>query len=115
MDQEHGASGVATAAKDQAGQVGQTAAQAGGEVAQTGKEQLQNVASEAKLQARDLVGEARSQVRDQAGTQKGRAVDGLRNLADELDFTSRDLSAPEFAVPEMEAGALCPNVIVSAG
>ena len=85
MDQEHGASGVATAAKDQAGQVGQTAAQAGGEVAQTGKEQVQNVASEAKQQARDLVGEARSQVRDQAGTQKGRAVDGLRNLADELD------------------------------
>jgi hypothetical protein len=85
MDQEHGASGVATAAKDQAGQVGQTAAQAGGEVAQTGKEQVQNVASEAKQQARDLAGEARSQVRDQAGTQKGRAVDGLRNLADELD------------------------------
>ena len=85
MEQEHGASGVATAAKDQAGQVGQTAAQAGGEVAQTGKEQVQNVASEAKQQARDLVGEARGQVRDQAGTQKGRAVDGLRNLADELN------------------------------
>jgi len=85
MDQEHGASGVATAAKDQAGRVSQTAAQAGGEVAQTGKEQVQNVASEAKQQARDLVGEARGQVRDQAGTQKGRAVDGLRNLAGELD------------------------------
>jgi hypothetical protein len=85
MDQQEGASGVATAAKDQAGQVGQTAAQAGGQVAQTTKEQAQNVVGEAKQQARDLVGEARMQVRDQAGTQKGRAVDSLRTLADELN------------------------------
>jgi hypothetical protein len=85
MDQQHGASGVATAAKDQAGEVGQTAAQAGSQVAQTGKEQAQNVVGEAKQQARDLLGEARAQVRDQAGTQKGRAVDGLRGLAAELD------------------------------
>ena len=88
MDQQHGASGVATAAKDQAGQVGQTAAQAGGQVAQAGREQAQNVVGEARQQARDLVGEARLQVRDQAGTQKGRAVDGLRTLAAELDQMS---------------------------
>jgi hypothetical protein len=85
MDQQDGASGVATAAKDQGGQVGQTAADAGGQVAQTTKEQAQNVVGEAKQQARDLYGEARGQVRDQAGTQKGRVVDGLRSLADELD------------------------------
>jgi len=85
MDQQEGASGVATAAKGQAGQVGQSAAQAGGQVAQTTKEQAQNVVGEAKQQARDLVGEARMQVRDQAGTQKGRAVDSLRTLADELN------------------------------
>jgi hypothetical protein len=85
MDQQNGASGVATVAKDQAGQVGQTAAQAGGQVAQTTKEQAQNVVGEARQQARDLVGEARTQVRDQAGTQKGRAVDGLRTLGYELD------------------------------
>jgi hypothetical protein len=85
MDQQYGASGVATAAKDEAGQVGQTAAQAGGQVAQTGREQAQNVVGEARQQARDLVGEARLQVRQQAGTQKGRAVDGLRTLAAELD------------------------------
>jgi hypothetical protein len=84
MDQQD-ASGVATVAKDQAGQVGQTAAQAGGQVAQTTKEQAQNVVGEAKQQARDLVGEARAQARDQAGTQKGRAVSGLRSLAGELD------------------------------
>jgi hypothetical protein len=84
MDQQDNASGVATVAKDQAGQVGQTAAQAGGQVAQTTKEQAQNVAGEATQQARDLIGEARWQVREQAGTQKGRAVDGLRTLGDEL-------------------------------
>ncbi|HST64320.1 MAG TPA: hypothetical protein VLM05_03940 [Mycobacteriales bacterium] len=85
MEQQNGASGVATAAKDQAGQVGQTAAQAGGQVAQTTKEQAANVVGEAKQQARDLVGEARTQVGDQAGQQKGRAVQGIRSLAGELD------------------------------
>jgi hypothetical protein len=77
--------GVTAVAKEQAGQVGQTAADAGGKVAQTTKEQAQNVVGEAKQQARDLVGEARSQVRDQAGTQKGRAVQGLHALGDELE------------------------------
>jgi hypothetical protein len=85
MEQQNGAGGVATAAKDQAGQVGQSAAQAGGQVAQTTKEQAANVVGEAKQQARDLVGEARTQVGDQAGQQKGRAVEGLRSLAGELD------------------------------
>ena len=85
MEQQNGAGGVATAAKEQAGQVGQTAAQAGGQVAQTTKEQAANVVGEAKQQARDLVGEARTQVGSQAGQQKGRAVEGLRSLAGELD------------------------------
>lgn len=85
MEQQNGAGGVATAAKEQAGPVGQTAAQAGGQVAQTTKEQAANVVGEAKQQARDLVGEARTQVGDQAGQQKGRAVEGIRSLAGELD------------------------------
>jgi hypothetical protein len=84
MTQQDGATGVATVAKDQAGEVGRTAADAGGQVAQTTKEQAQNVVGEAKQQARDLVGEARGQARDQAGYQKLRAVEGLRTLGDEL-------------------------------
>lgn len=84
MTEQDGATGVATVAKDQAGQVGRTAADAGGQVAQTTKEQAQNVVGEAKQQARDLVGEARTQVQQQAGTQKGRAVGQLRSLGDEL-------------------------------
>jgi hypothetical protein len=85
MEQQDGAGGAATAAKEQAGQVGQTAAQAGGQVAQTTKEQAANVVGEAKQQARDLAGEARTQVSSQAGQQKGRAVEGIRALAGELD------------------------------
>jgi hypothetical protein len=79
-----GAGGVATAAKDQAAQVGQTATEAGGQVARTTKDQAANVVGEATQRARDLIGEARTQVGDQAGAQKGRAVEGLRTLGDEL-------------------------------
>lgn len=85
MQPDGDGSGVTTAAKEQAGQVGRTAADAGGTVAQTTKEQAQNVVGEAKQQARDLAGEARTQVRDQAGTQKSRAVEQLRALGGELD------------------------------
>jgi len=84
MEQQDDAGGVATAAKDQAAQVGQTATQAGGQVARTTKDQAANVADEATQQARDLIGEARTQVDDQAGVQKVRAVEGLRSLGDEL-------------------------------
>ncbi|HEV7655478.1 MAG TPA: hypothetical protein VGP36_12210 [Mycobacteriales bacterium] len=84
MEQQDGAGGVATAAKDQAAQVGGTAAQAGGQVARTTKDQAANVVGEATQQARDLLGEARTQVGDQVGAQKGRAVGGLRSLGDEL-------------------------------
>jgi hypothetical protein len=80
-----GNSSTTEVAKEQAGRLGQTAAGAGGQVAQTAKEQAQNVVGEARQQARDLVGEARMQVRDQAGSQKGRAVQGLHALGDELE------------------------------
>jgi hypothetical protein len=84
MEQQDGAGGVANVAKEQAGQVGQAASAAGGQVAQATKEQAGAVAGEVRQQARDLVGEARTQVGDQASTQKGRAVEGLRSLGDEL-------------------------------
>ena len=77
--------GVTSVAKEQAGEVGRTAADAGGNVAHTTKEQAGNVVGEAKQQARDLVGEARTQARTQAGAQKGRAVETLRTLGGELD------------------------------
>lgn len=101
MEQQNGAGGVATAAKDQAAQVGQTATEAGGQVARTTKDQAANVVGEATRQARDLIGEARTQVGDQAGAQKGRAVEGLRSLGDELhqmaDQSTRSGLATEVA------------------
>ncbi len=77
--------GTTQVAKEQAGQVGQSATQAAGQVAQTSKEQVLEVASEAKAQARDLIGEARTQVSQQAGSQRDRLVETIRSLAEELE------------------------------
>ena len=53
-------------AKDEAGNVKDTAVGAGKEVAATAKEEAANVAGEAKQQAKSLVGAATSQLKDQA-------------------------------------------------
>ena len=71
-------------ARDEAGEVGRTAADAGKQVAGTAAEQAANVAQEAKAQARDLVGEARGQVGDQARMGQQKAADGVRALGREL-------------------------------
>lgn len=71
-------------ARDEAGEVGRTAADAGKQVAGTAAEQAANVAQEAKAQARDLVGEARSQVGNQARVGQEKATDGIRALGREL-------------------------------
>jgi hypothetical protein len=101
MEQHDGAGGVATASKDQAAQLGQTATRASDQVVRTTKDQAANVVGEATQQARDLLGEARTQVGDQAGAQKGRAVEGLRSLGDELhqmaDQSNRSGLATEVA------------------
>jgi hypothetical protein len=86
-----GATGVPTGqqpttqvARDEAKDVGRTAADAGRHVAGTAAEQAGNVAQEVKAQARDLVGEARSQVRNQALSGQQKAADGIRALSQEL-------------------------------
>lgn len=81
-----GASGgsTATAAKDEASQVGQTAKEATTHVASTAAEEAKNVANESKRQAQELISTATSQVQEQAGAQKEKASGGLRALADEL-------------------------------
>ena len=71
-------------ARDEAGEVGRTAADAGSQVAGTAAAQAANVAQEAKTQARDLVGEARGQVGDQARMGQQKATDGIRTLGREL-------------------------------
>jgi hypothetical protein len=71
-------------ARDQAGEVGRTAADAGRQVAGTAAEQAGTVAQEAKAQARDLVGEARGHVQQQARNGQQKATDGIRALSAEL-------------------------------
>ena len=71
-------------ARDEATDVGRTAADAGRQVAGTAAEQAGNVAQEVKTQARDLVAEARGQVQDQARTGQQKAADGIRALSQEL-------------------------------
>jgi hypothetical protein len=70
--------------RDEATEVGRTAADAGRQVAGTAAEQAANVAQEVKTQARDLVGEARGQVQDQARAGQQKAADGIRALSQEL-------------------------------
>jgi hypothetical protein len=71
-------------ARDEATEVGRTAADAGRQVAGTAAEQAVNVAQEAKAQARDLVGEARGQVQQQARNGQQKAAEGVRALVQEL-------------------------------
>jgi len=71
-------------ARDEATEVGRTAADAGRQVADTAAEQAATVAQEVKAQARDLAGEARGQVQDQARAGQQKAADGIRALSQEL-------------------------------
>ena len=72
------------AAKEQAGEVAQTAKQAGTEVAGTVKEQAGAVTAEVGNQARNLLNQTRTEISDQASTQQQRVAGGLHSIADEL-------------------------------
>jgi hypothetical protein len=71
-------------AKDEARNVGQTAAQAGSQVASTAADQARNVVQETQYQAQDLLQQGRTQLRQQAGTQQQKAAEGLSSLAQQL-------------------------------
>ena len=71
-------------AKDEARNVGQTAAQAGSQVASTAADQAKEVAHETKQQAQDLLQQGRHQLRQQAVGQKQKAAEGLQGLASQL-------------------------------
>jgi hypothetical protein len=97
------ATGAPTAqvARDEAGEVGRTAADAGRHVAGTATEQAANVVDEVKAQSRDLLGEVRGQVQDQVRNGHQKATDGVRALAQELremaDGGERSGTASEIA------------------
>jgi hypothetical protein len=75
---------TADVAKDQAGQVKDTATDAAHHVAGVAKEQTANVTDEAKNQARDLIDQGRQELIDQTSVQQERVASGLRSLEHEL-------------------------------
>jgi hypothetical protein len=86
------------AAKNEAKNVGHTAAQAGSQVASTATDQAKQVAQETQRQAKDLLDQGRSQLKDQAVTQQQKAGQSLSALAQELrglaDGTSEGAPGP---------------------
>jgi hypothetical protein len=84
-------------AKEQAANVGQTAASSAKDVASTAKEEATKVASTAKRQAKDLVHETRSQLSEQAGAQQQKVASGLHSLSDELRGMADSSSEPGIA------------------
>jgi hypothetical protein len=104
-------------AKDEAKNVGQTAAEAGSQVASTAAEQAKEVAQETQRQAMDLLDQGRAQLKDQTITQQHKAAQSLTSLATELrglaDGTSdgapgpaRDLLHQASGMVEQLAGKL---------
>jgi len=71
-------------AKEQAANVGHTAAEGGGQVLRAAAEQGRQVAGEAGERARELYGAAREELRGQVGEQQRRAAGGLRSVSAEL-------------------------------
>jgi hypothetical protein len=72
-------------AKQEAADVGRTAADSGQQVAQTVGEQAKRVAAESSKQARDLMAEGRQQLTQQARDGQRKAASGLHTLADQLE------------------------------
>lgn len=97
-------------AKDEAGNIGQTAAQAGSQVASTAVDQARTVAQETQHQAMNLLDQGRSQVREQAIGQQQKAAQGLSSLADELrgmvNGTSMDTTGPAHDLLQQATGKI---------
>ena len=71
-------------AKDEAKNVGQTAAQAGSQVASTAADQAKQVTQETKRQAQDLIQQGRSQLQEQARNGQQKAGQGIAGVAQQL-------------------------------
>jgi len=80
---------TADVAKNQAGEVANTAVDAGKRVAGVAGEQANQVASEATQQVKQLVQQTRSELTEQAASQQKRVASGLRSLGEELSSMAR--------------------------
>ncbi len=79
-----GAPSTTDVAKDEARNVGQTAAQGASQVASTAADQAKEVVAETKAQAQDVLAQGRDQLRQQVVTQQQKAGQGLAGLAEAL-------------------------------
>jgi len=73
-----------------ASQAADAASGAAANVAGTAKEQGRQVGGEVRVQARTVAAEVKDKVTEQAHTQHGRLVDGIRQMADDLDRMSAE-------------------------
>jgi hypothetical protein len=110
VDTGTGSPSTTDVAKDEARNVGQTAAQAGGQVASTAADQAKEVVHETQRQATDLLHQGRSQLRDQAVGQQQKAAQGLSSLASQLrgmaDGTSDGAPGPARDLIQQASGKL---------
>lgn len=81
---EGGSPSTKDVARDEAGNVKDTAVGAGRQVASTAKDEAANVAGEAKQQAKSLVSTATSELKNQASNQQNRLAGTLRGYTDQL-------------------------------
>jgi hypothetical protein len=97
-------------AKDEAKNVGQTAAEASSQVASTAADQAKEVAQETQRQAKDLLDQGRTQLKDQTVAQQQKAAQGLSSLAQEVrglaDGTSQGAPGPARDLLQQAAGLL---------
>lgn len=76
--------GVASAAKDEAAQLGEQAADSGRRVAGVAKDEATEIVAEVRVQVSDLFFEAREQLNEQASSQQERVATGLHAVSEEL-------------------------------
>lgn len=79
-----GTSSKTEAAKGEASEVKQQAAESAQNVTETAKAEAANVAGEVKSNAKDLINQARTDLTAQAGTQQQKAAQGLHSISSEL-------------------------------
>jgi len=97
-------------AKNEAQNMGQTAAEAGSQVASTAVDQAKTVVQETQQQAMNLLDHGRSQMREQAVGQQQKAAQSLSSLADELrgmvNGTSMDTTGPAHDLLQQATGKI---------
>ena len=101
-----GSASTTDVAKDEARNVGQTAAQGASQVASTAADQAREVVQETRAQAQDVIAQGRDQLRQQVVSQQQKAGQGLAGLAEALrGMAEGNAPAPGPAADLVKQGA----------